>query len=150
MTRFQAAIGSSHQAEDKPYRRPGSQRFALLQEKPSYCPMKFPSSKVQKSRPTISWPFLNNLYLSGNPPVSVMLPPEILDVAAGLIGLGLLISVLNSRAGSVSMGMGSVMVGAALLSNIPTGWEVVAVGFFGLIIVAGLWMISVGIKKQRA
>ncbi|HOT08030.1 MAG: hypothetical protein A4E45_00037 [Methanosaeta sp. PtaB.Bin039] len=79
-----------------------------------------------------------------------MLPPEILDVAAGLIGLGLLISVLNSRAGSVSMGMGSVMVGAALLSNIPTGWEVVAVGFFGLIIVAGLWMISVGIKKQRA
>lgn len=79
-----------------------------------------------------------------------MLPPLILDVAAVLIGFGLLISIFHSRIGSVAIGSGSVAVGVVLLSSIPEGWEVVAFGFFGLIIVAGLWMISVGLKKERA
>lgn len=79
-----------------------------------------------------------------------MLPPLILDVAAVLIGLGLLISIFHSRIGSVAIGLGSVAIGVVLLSSVPDGWEVVAFGFFGLIILAGFWMISVGLKKEKA
>lgn len=76
-----------------------------------------------------------------------MLPPVLLDIAAALIGAGVLISVINNRIGSVSIGLGSVAVGVVLLSSIPQGWEIVAIGFFGITVLAGLWMISVGFKQ---
>ncbi|NYT01281.1 MAG: hypothetical protein GKC10_00750 [Methanosarcinales archaeon] len=76
-----------------------------------------------------------------------MLPAAILDLAAGLIGLGLLISVVSGRLGTISLGAGSIAVGVVLISDLPEGWELVGAAFFGMIIVAGIWMISVGIKK---
>lgn len=78
-----------------------------------------------------------------------MLPPLLLDIAAALIGAGILISVINNRMGSVSIGLGSVTVGVVLLSNVPQGWEMVAIGFFGIAVLAGLWMISVGLKRTK-
>lgn len=76
-----------------------------------------------------------------------MLPPVLLDIAAALIGAGVLISVINNRIGSVSIGLGSATMGVVLLSNVPRGWEMVALGFFGIAVLAGLWMISVGFKQ---
>jgi len=76
-----------------------------------------------------------------------MLPAAILDFAAALIGLGLLISVVWGRMGTISLGIGSIAVGVVLMSDLPEGWELVGAAFFGLIIIAGVWMISVGIKK---
>ncbi len=77
-----------------------------------------------------------------------MLPPELLDIAAALIGAGILISVINNRMGSVSIGLGSVTMGTVLLSNVPSGWEIVATIFFGISILAGIWMISLGFKRS--
>ncbi|MCQ8903909.1 MAG: hypothetical protein NQU42_07455 [Methanothrix sp.] len=77
-----------------------------------------------------------------------MLSPVLLDIAAALIGAGILISVINNRMGSVSIGIGSVTVGVVLLSNVPDGWEIFALGFFGIAVLAGLWMISVGLKRS--
>jgi hypothetical protein len=77
-----------------------------------------------------------------------MLPASILDVAAVLIGLGVLMSVFSARLGSISLGAGSMAVGVVLLSAVPEGWEVAAFIFFGLIILAGAWMISVGMKEK--
>ncbi len=79
-----------------------------------------------------------------------MLSPVILDIAALLMGLGLIVSVISSRAGSISLGVGSVAVGLVLLSSIPSGWEIVGVAFFGMIIVAGLWMIFQGVREMRS
>jgi hypothetical protein len=79
-----------------------------------------------------------------------MLSPLFIDLAAVLMGAGLLLSVIYERAGSIGLGAGSVAVGLALLSTVPEGWELVGYGFFGISLIVGLWMIRIGLKRSKS
>ncbi len=72
-------------------------------------------------------------------------PP--LLVAAAFIGLGFLVSPIYPRLSVIGIGSGSVIMGAVVLLTIPHGLEAPSLVLFGITVVVGAWMVSVGLKK---
>lgn len=68
--------------------------------------------------------------------------------AAILIALGLLITPLSSRLGVVGIGIGTILMGGAVLLDLPKGFEIQAAVLFGMPIVVGIWMVSVGLRER--
>jgi hypothetical protein len=72
-------------------------------------------------------------------------PP--LLMAAALIALGLLVAPMYPRLSVVGIGFGSVVMGGVVLFTMPHGLEAPSLILFGITVVVGAWMVSVGLKK---
>ncbi len=72
-------------------------------------------------------------------------PP--LLVAAAFIALGMLFTPIYPRLGVIGIGSGSVIMGAVVLFTIPYGLEAPSLVLFGITVIVGAWMVSVGLKK---
>ena len=68
-------------------------------------------------------------------------------IAAALIGLGFLIYPFSARLGVMSIGAGSVVMGAAVLFDLPNVLGFQGLILFGISIVVGGWMMYVGVKN---
>ena len=68
--------------------------------------------------------------------------------AALLTLLGLLITPFSARLGVIGIGAGSLILGVVAIRDLPMGFEIQAIVLFGMTAVVGLWMMSVGLKKQ--
>jgi hypothetical protein len=69
--------------------------------------------------------------------------------SAALILLGLLVTPLSARLGVIGIGAGSVILGLVAIKDLPMGFEVQTIVLFGITVVVGLWMVSVGLKEQH-
>lgn len=70
-------------------------------------------------------------------------------LAAALLTLiGLLITPFSARLGVIGIGAGSLILGVVAIKDLPMGFEIQAIVLFGITAVVGLWMMSVGLKKQ--
>ncbi|HSD58349.1 MAG TPA: hypothetical protein VLB04_09220 [Methanotrichaceae archaeon] len=79
--------------------------------------------------------------------ISIPLFSPPLLVAAALIALGLLVTPIYPRLSVIGIGLGSVVMGAVVLFTIPHGLEAPSLILFGITIVVGAWMVSVGLKN---
>lgn len=77
-----------------------------------------------------------------------MLPSSLLIAGMILISAGVLAGAMSPKLGVMGMGSGSVAIGIFLLSDVPKGFEIHAVIFFGSLVLIGIWMFAVGIKEQ--
>ena len=68
--------------------------------------------------------------------------------SALLILLGMLVTPISARLGVIGIGAGSVILGAVAIKDLPMGLEIQTIFLFGITVVVGLWMVSVGLKKQ--
>jgi len=68
-------------------------------------------------------------------------------IAAALIGLGFLAYVVSARIGVVLMGVGSVIMGAVVIHDLPNGMGLPSLGLFGITVLVGGWMVYVGVKN---
>jgi hypothetical protein len=80
--------------------------------------------------------------------ISIPLISLPLLVAAVLALLGLLVTPISHRLGVIGIGAGSVILGTVAIRDLPMGFEIQTIVLFGITIVVGLWMVSVGLKKQ--
>lgn len=71
-------------------------------------------------------------------------PP--LLAAAALMAAGLLLYPFSARAAVAGIGAGSVIMGAVVLAELPSGFEIQAAILFGLAIVVGGWMMFIAVK----
>jgi hypothetical protein len=69
-------------------------------------------------------------------------------VSALLIGLGLLATPFSARLSAIGIGLGSVIMGGIVFTNLPKGFELKAIALFGVTVIVGAWMVAVGLKKQ--
>jgi hypothetical protein len=79
--------------------------------------------------------------------ISIPLASPLLLIAAALMALGLLVTPLSHRLGVIGIGLGSVIMGAVILAEVPHGLGFQAVIPFGLAVIVGLWMVAVGIRE---
>jgi ABC-type uncharacterized transport system permease subunit len=79
--------------------------------------------------------------------ISIPLFSPLLLIAAALIALGLLVTPLSHRLGVIGIGLGSVIMGAVVLAEVPRGLGYQAIIPFGLAVIVGVWMVAVGIKE---
>ena len=79
--------------------------------------------------------------------ISIPLFSPPLLVAAALIALGLLVAPIYPRLSVIGIGLGSVIMGGVVLFTIPHGLEAPSLILFGITIVVGAWMVSVGLKN---
>jgi hypothetical protein len=79
--------------------------------------------------------------------ISIPLASPLLLLAAVLIALGLLVTPLSHRLGVIGIGLGSVIMGAVILAEVPRGLGYQAIIPFGLAVVVGVWMVAVGIRE---
>jgi hypothetical protein len=69
-------------------------------------------------------------------------------VSALLILLGFLVTPISVRMGVVGIGAGSLILGIVAIRDLPMGFDSKTIVLFGITAVVGLWMVSVGLKKQ--
>jgi hypothetical protein len=69
-------------------------------------------------------------------------------ISALLILLGFLVTPISVRMGVVGIGAGSLILGVVAIRDLPMGFDVKTIVLFGITAVVGLWMVSVGLKKQ--
>ena len=69
-------------------------------------------------------------------------------ISALLILLGLLVTPISSRMGVIGIGAGSVIMGIVAIKDLPMGFDIKTVVLFGISVVVGLWMVSIGLKKE--
>jgi hypothetical protein len=79
--------------------------------------------------------------------ISIPLFSPLLLIAAVLIALGLLVTPLSHRLGVIGIGLGSVIMGAVVLADVPGGMGYQAIIPFGLVVIVGAWMVAVGIRE---
>ena len=84
----------------------------------------------------------------GDMNISIPLFSLPLLVSALLILLGMLVTPISARLGVIGIGAGSVTLGAVAIKDLPMGLEIPTIFLFGITVVVGLWMVSVGLKKQ--
>jgi hypothetical protein len=84
----------------------------------------------------------------GSMNISIPLFSIPLLVAALLTLLGFLVTPFSVRLGVIGIGAGSVILGIVAIKDLPMGFELQTIGLFGITAVVGLWMVSVGLKKQ--
>jgi len=80
--------------------------------------------------------------------ISIPLFSMPLLISAFLVALGLAITPLSARLGVIGIGAGSVIAGAVAITSVPNGLGPQGLILFGATAVVGLWMVSVGLKKQ--
>jgi len=68
-------------------------------------------------------------------------------IAAALIALGFLIYPLSARLGVVSIGAGTVIMGAVVILDLPNGFGIESLVLFGFTVMVGVWMMYVGVKN---
>lgn len=69
-------------------------------------------------------------------------------VSALLILLGFLLTPISVRMGIIGIGAGSLILGTVAIRDLPMGFDIKTIVLFGITAVVGLWMVSVGLKKQ--
>jgi hypothetical protein len=69
-------------------------------------------------------------------------------ISALLILLGFLVTPISVRMGVVGIGAGSLILGVVAIRDLPMGFDIKTIVLFGITAVVGLWMVSVGLKKQ--
>ena len=79
--------------------------------------------------------------------ISIPLFSTPLLVAAAFIALGFLIYPFSARLGVIGIGLGSVIMGAVVINDLPNGLGLQGLVLFGMSIVVGGWMIYVGVKN---
>lgn len=68
--------------------------------------------------------------------------------AALLTLLGLAVTPISSRLGIIGIGAGSAIMAIVAIKDLPMGFEIRTIVLFGITALVGLWMVSVGLKKQ--
>ena len=69
-------------------------------------------------------------------------------VAALITLLGLLAAPFSARLGVIGIGAGGAILGIMAIRDLPMGFKLQTIVLFGMTAVVGLWMVSVGLKKQ--
>ncbi|HPE64050.1 MAG TPA: hypothetical protein PLQ49_08090 [Methanothrix sp.] len=65
-----------------------------------------------------------------------------------LISVGILYTLVSPRAGIVMAGLGTVAAGVFLFTIVPNALNPIAFFFNGLLVLCGLWMVDVGVRKD--
>ncbi|MDF0591031.1 hypothetical protein [Candidatus Methanocrinis natronophilus] len=75
------------------------------------------------------------------------LPPDpLILVGMVLISVGILYTLISSRAGVVLVGLGTVATGIFLFTIVPNAFNPVAFCVNGLMVLCGLWMVDIGAR----
>jgi hypothetical protein len=69
-------------------------------------------------------------------------------IAALFTLLGFLVTPISPRMGVIGIGAGSVILGLVAIKDLPMGFDIRTIVLFGITAAVGLWMVSVGLKKQ--
>jgi hypothetical protein len=69
-------------------------------------------------------------------------------LAAALIAIGLIVYVISARLGVLAIGAGSVIMGLAVLPELPKEFLLQGIVLFGMTSVVGAWMMYVGAKSR--
>jgi hypothetical protein len=69
-------------------------------------------------------------------------------IAAALIALGFITYLFSARLGVILMGVGSVIMGAVVVFDLPNGMGLQSLVLFGMTVLVGGWMMYVGVKNR--
>ncbi len=67
-----------------------------------------------------------------------------------LVSVGIIYTLESARAGIVLVGTGTVASGVFLFTIVPDAFNPFSILFNGLLVLFGLWMLSVGMKQECA
>jgi hypothetical protein len=70
-------------------------------------------------------------------------------ISALFIALGFLVYPISARLSVIGLGIGSVIMGVVVITDLPQGFEIQTLTLFGITVVVGAWMVSVGLKEQK-
>jgi len=65
-----------------------------------------------------------------------------------LISVGILYTLVSVRAGIVMAGLGTIAAGVFLFTIVPNATNPIAFFFNGLLVLCGLWMVEVGVRRD--
>ncbi len=79
--------------------------------------------------------------------LSIPVFSPVLLVAAALVTIGLLLYPFSARLSVIGIGIGSIIMGAEVIVNHPSGLQPQSIVLFGSTVIVGAWMALVGLKK---
>ena len=79
--------------------------------------------------------------------LSIPLDSTPLLIAAALIAFGLLAYPFSARLGVIGIGAGTVIMGAVVLYDLPSGFAIQGLVLFGFTVIVGAWMMYIGVKN---
>jgi hypothetical protein len=79
--------------------------------------------------------------------ISIPLFSMPLLISAALIALGFLTYLFSARLGVVLMGIGSAIMGAVVIFDLPQGMGPASLLLFGITVLVGGWMVYVGVRN---
>lgn len=108
-----------------------------------YCSMSSQNNLLRSNEKALSKQDLEfrDMILS----IPLFSPP--LLVAAALMAIGLLLYPFSARLAVAGIGAGSVIMGMAVLAELPKGFEMQAAMLFGIAVVVGGWMMFIAAKN---
>ena len=65
-----------------------------------------------------------------------------------LISVGIIYTLVSARVGIVLVGAGTVAAGVFLFTIVPDALNPFSILFNGLLVLCGLWMLAVGMKRE--
>jgi len=83
-------------------------------------------------------------------PESMIALDPLIIAGIALISVGIIYTLVSARAGIVLVGLGTIAAGVFLFTIVPDWLSPFSVLFNGLLVVSGLWMVSVGRKQECA
>lgn len=79
--------------------------------------------------------------------ISIPLFSMPLLVSAALIALGFITYLFSARVGVILMGIGSAIMGAVVIFDLPNGMGITSLLLFGIAVLVGGWMVYVGVRN---